>query len=160
MRQQNLDGRREIRPVRIDEAQLGDHRIRQLCLNGTWEATMSAVQQPASLSARDVLYEAACVACRAPSIANTQPWHWRIRDDTLELRADRSRQLTVADPQGRLMVLSCGAALHHATIVLAVLGATASMEHLDDPADPDLLARLTLQILKRWVDRCLVGVSP
>ena len=105
---------------------------------------MSAIQQPASLSAQDALYEAACVACRAPSIANTQPWRWRIRDDTLELRADRSRQLTAADPQGRLMILSCGAALHHATVVLAVLGAATSMERLDDPADPDLLARLTL----------------
>ncbi len=105
---------------------------------------MSAVQQPASLSATDVLYEAACVACRAPSIANTQPWRWHIRDETLELRADRSRQLTVADPQGRLMILSCGAALHHATVVLAVLGAAASMERLDDRADPDLVARLTL----------------
>jgi hypothetical protein len=91
-----------------------------------------------------MLYQVACVACRAPSIANSQPWRWRIGDETLELRVDRSRQLTVADPQGRLMIQSCGAALHHATIVLTVFGAAATVERIDDPADPDLLARLTL----------------
>jgi nitroreductase len=105
---------------------------------------MNAVTPPMSLSAEDLLHEAACLACRAPSIANSQPWRWRIRRDTLELRADTSRQLTAADPQGRLMILSCGAALHHATVVLAVLGAACRVQRLDDPADPDLLARLTL----------------
>lgn len=105
---------------------------------------MSETQRPASLSARDVLYEAARVACLAPSIANSQPWRWRIRGDTLELHADRARQLTDADPQGRSMIISCGAVLHHATVVLAVLGAAATAERINDPADPDLLARLTL----------------
>jgi hypothetical protein len=105
---------------------------------------MSQIQPRAPLSARDVLYEAARVACLAPSIEDSQPWLWRIRGDTLELRADRSRQLTGTDPQGRLMVISCGAVLHHAMVVLAVLGVTATVERLDDPVEPDLLARLTL----------------
>ncbi|GAA2593488.1 NAD(P)H nitroreductase [Dactylosporangium fulvum] len=105
---------------------------------------MSEIQQPAPLSAEDVLYEAARVACLAPSIENSQPWRWRIRGNALELHADRSRQLTVTDPEGRLMIVSCGAVLHHAIVVLAVLGAAATVERIDDPADPDLLARLTL----------------
>lgn len=105
---------------------------------------MGEMQQPASLSAEDVLYEAARVACLAPSIENFQPWRWRIRGNTLELHADRSSQLTAIDPQGRLMIVSCGAVLHHATVVLAALGAAATVERIDDPADPDLLARLTL----------------
>lgn len=105
---------------------------------------MNDVLPPATLSAEEVLYQAACVACRAPSIANSQPWRWRIGDETLELRADPSRQLTVAHPQGRLMTLSCGAALHHATVVLAGFGAAATVQRIDDPNDPDLLARLTL----------------
>jgi hypothetical protein len=99
---------------------------------------------PPSMPAEDLLYEAASVACLAPSIANTQPWRWRIHGDILELRADRSRQLTIADPQGRLLMVSCGAALHHATIVLAVLGSAVTVQRLGDPDDPDLLARLTL----------------
>jgi hypothetical protein len=102
------------------------------------------MSQPAALASEDILYEAACVACRAPSIANSQPWLWRIHGDTLELRADYSRQLTVADPHGQLLIMSCGAILHHATVVLAVLGVAVEVERLADANDPDLLARVTL----------------
>jgi hypothetical protein len=56
--------------------------------------------EPLSLSAENVLHAAACVACHAPSIANSQPWLWRIDNDVLELRCDPSRQLLVADPHG------------------------------------------------------------
>jgi hypothetical protein len=97
-----------------------------------------------SLSNQDLLYEAACVACRAPSIANSQPWLWRISKDVLELRCDPSRQLPVTDPHGQLMVISCGAVLHHAAVVLAVLGAGVAIERVNDAADPVLLARLRL----------------
>src|SRR5690348_7611349 len=103
-----------------------------------------ASADPISLPVRDLLREAACVATRAPSIANSQPWRWRIHDDVLELRCDPSRQLSVADPHGQLMVISCGALLHHATVVLAVLGAGSAVERVDDPTDPVLLARLRL----------------
>lgn len=105
--------------------------------------TVSATE-PISLSAQDLLREAACVACRAPSIANSQPWSWHIAGDVLELRCDPTRQLHVADPHGQLMVISCGAVLHHATVVLAVLGAEVAVERIADPADPVLLARLRL----------------
>src|SRR3954464_4415772 len=100
--------------------------------------------EPMSLSSRDLLHEAACVACRAPSIANSQPWLWRISGDVLELRCDPTRQLPVADPHGQLMVMSCGAALHHAMVVLGALGVDATVERFDDPADPVLLGLLTV----------------
>lgn len=100
--------------------------------------------EPVSLSDRELLREAACVACRAPSVANSQPWLWHIVGDTLELRCDPARQLPVADPHGQLMVISCGALLHHATVVLAVLGAEVAVEHIDQATDPVLLARLRL----------------
>ena len=104
---------------------------------------MSAAE-PMSLSAQDLLREAACVACHAPSIANSQPWLWRISDDVLELRCDPDRQLHVADPHGQLMVISCGALLHHAAVVCAVLGTGVAIERVDDATDPVLLARLQL----------------
>ncbi len=100
--------------------------------------------EPISLSAQDLFHEAACVACRAPSIANSQPWLWRIDNDVLELRCDPSRQMRVADPHGQLMVISCGALLHHATVVLAVLGGGVAVERVDETTDPVLLARLKL----------------
>jgi nitroreductase len=94
--------------------------------------------------AERVLRVAAQVAQAAPSIFNTQPWSWHVEDRTLRLRADRSRQLLVSDPDGRLLVVSCGAALHHARITLAVMGQGVRVRRLPDPAEPDLLAVLEL----------------
>lgn len=71
----------------------------------------------------DVLIDAAAAAARyAPSVLNTQPWKWRVRPDRLELFAERSRQLGATDPDGRLLMLSCGTALHHAGVALAAHG--------------------------------------
>lgn len=80
----------------------------------------------------------------APSVHNTQPWLWRVHPDSLELRAARERQLQVADPEGRLLIISCGTALHHARVALAAEGREAGVTRMPDPADPDLLARITV----------------
>jgi nitroreductase len=86
-------------------------------------------------------------ACRAPSVHNTQPWLWRVVDDTtLELYADRSRQLTVADPDGRNLVISCGAALQHAQEAAKALGLSTKVELPEPPTRPDLLARIECSV--------------
>ena len=87
---------------------------------------------------------AARTAGFAPSIHNTQPWHWRIVHDSLQLRADRTRQLGVTDPIGRLLTVSCGAALHHALVALAAEGWEAQTRFVPDGSDPDLLATVRL----------------
>lgn len=84
------------------------------------------------------------LASRAPSVHNTQPWRWLAAGDRLELVADRSRSLPAADPDGRNLEISCGAALHHAQVAAAALGWPATVELLPEPSDADLLARLTL----------------
>ncbi|WP_435820623.1 Acg family FMN-binding oxidoreductase [Micromonospora purpureochromogenes] len=89
------------------------------------------------------LAEAAATAGYAPSVHNTQPWRWLVLPDALELRIARDRQVTATDPEGRLLAISCGAALHHARLALTAEGWTAVVERLPDPAQPDLLARLT-----------------
>ncbi|MFG1951199.1 Acg family FMN-binding oxidoreductase [Micromonospora sp. NPDC048830] len=89
------------------------------------------------------LAEAAATAASAPSVHNTQPWRWRVLPDALELRLMRDPKLAVTDPEGRLLTLSCGAALHHARTALAAEGWTPVVERLPDPAEPELLARLT-----------------
>lgn len=101
-------------------------------------------REPGGGSIPAALAEAAASAGYAPSIHNTQPWRWRVLPDRLELRADRSRQLAVADPEGRLLVVSCGGALHHARIALAAQGLSVAVDRLPDPGDPDLLAALTV----------------
>jgi nitroreductase len=90
------------------------------------------------------LRHAAEIATRAPSILNTQPWRWRVRCDQLELSADRARQILSIDPEGRLLTLSCGAALHHARVVLRARGWEADVRRLPDPSRPDLLARIAV----------------
>jgi len=88
----------------------------------------------------DVVRRIVELGCRAPSVHNTQPWRWRIDGQRIELRADRSRQLSVSDPDGRNLTISCGAALHHIQVAAAGLGRLALVERLPDPLDPDLLA--------------------
>ena len=61
------------------------------------------------------------VAGRAPSVHNTQPWRFTISRDAIELQADVSRRLTV-DPDGREMVISCGAALYGLRLAVRSLG--------------------------------------
>lgn len=91
-----------------------------------------------------VLEKAARAAQHAPSVFNTQPWSWRITGDTLELYADSTRRLDTVDRDGRLLLLSCGAALHHARVALAAAGHPAVVERFPDPARPRLLARLVV----------------
>jgi hypothetical protein len=82
------------------------------------------------------------VAVRAPSIHNTQPWRWRLDGDGLLLVADRERQLSVADPDGHSLLVSCGAALQLAELALRATGWQLESSYLPDPADPDLLVRI------------------
>jgi hypothetical protein len=90
--------------------------------------------------AASALARAADAARRAPSVLDGQPWRWRIGDDLAELRADRNRQPPADDPGGRMVMVSCGAALDHAVTALA--GADTAVDRLPEPADPDLVARL------------------
>jgi nitroreductase len=96
----------------------------------------TASRAPAALLAK-----AAAAAGYAPSILNSQPWRWRVHDDVLELYADRSRQMQAIDPDGRLLTISCGTALYHATAALAAEGAEAAV---DVVAAEDLLARVRI----------------
>jgi nitroreductase len=93
---------------------------------------------------RAALAGAAEFAGLAPSIHNTQPWRWRVAGPALELRAERSRQLDVSDPNGHLLLLSCGAALHHATTSLAAEGWRTEVHRMPEQTDDDLLATITL----------------
>jgi Nitroreductase family len=89
---------------------------------------------------------------RAPSVHNTQPWRYVLHGDTLELLADRSRRLTVLDPRGRQLVISCGCALFNARVALAAVGYDAVVERFPDGLESDLLARITLPgELQGWV---------
>ena len=91
------------------------------------------------------LVVAATTAGSAPSIHNTQPWHWRVDGDVLDLYAEPARQLPTTDPDGRLMVLSCGAALHHARVALAADGYEVDVTLMPSADDQDHLATIAVR---------------
>jgi nitroreductase len=78
----------------------------------------------------------------APSVHNTQPWHFRWDGAALSLLEDTARALPVLDPSGRARVLSCGAALAHARLALRELGYDTRTTLLPEGAGPAVLARL------------------
>ncbi|MGA3153546.1 MAG: Acg family FMN-binding oxidoreductase [Streptosporangiaceae bacterium] len=99
---------------------------------------------PASLTDNMVrrLIEAAAAA---PSIHNTQPWRFRVCGDVIEMHGDPSRILWVADPLGRALHLSCGAALFNLRLAIRLAGARPLIWPLPDPAgEPTLLASVQL----------------
>ena len=90
----------------------------------------------------ETLRGAIALATRAPSVHNTQPWRWLLGDSSVHLMADWSRQLPATDPEGRDLVLSCGAALHHLRVALGALGWAGEINRVPNPADPGHLAAL------------------
>jgi hypothetical protein len=59
----------------------------------------------------------------APSVLNTQPWLFQIvASDRINLRAQPERRLRHMDPQGRELLISCGAALFNLRLALRVAG--------------------------------------
>lgn len=95
------------------------------------------------LALRKALRRAAVRATFAPSIDNSQPWRFRRSDSSLEIHADWNRRLRIRDPRGRQLLISCGCAVFNARVALASAGYDAIIERFPDPAQPDLLARLT-----------------
>ena len=81
----------------------------------------------------------------APSVHNTQPWWFSAGGQELSLHADAGRQLMVADPRGREMMISCGAALFTARLALRSLGYVPRTSVLPDPGEPLLVARVSWQ---------------
>jgi hypothetical protein len=84
------------------------------------------------------------LAARAPSVHNTQPWRWRVGEGSVELLADEARRLRATDQDGRDLMLSCGAALHHLRVALAAAGVDTTVHRLPDATRPDLLATIEL----------------
>ncbi|HEY9767628.1 MAG TPA: hypothetical protein V6C71_03860 [Coleofasciculaceae cyanobacterium] len=83
-------------------------------------------------------------AVLAPSGHNTQPWIFKIVDDVVELYADKTRALLVADPNYREQIISCGATLFYLRIAMRHFGHRDVVEILPEHLNPNLLARIRL----------------
>ena len=108
-----------------------------------------ATRRPLVAGARSPALRVVELACRAPSVRNSQPWAWRVDGTTIELHADWDLLTSSTDPTGRQLLISCGAALHHAQVAARGLGWRPVVSRWVDGA-PDLsrrherLARLDL----------------
>jgi hypothetical protein len=96
----------------------------------------------APLTAAQITAYLVGAAVWAPSVHNTQPWWFAADGGGIALYADRGRQLGVADPRGREMMISCGAALFTAKLALRSLGFVVETRVLPEGSNPLLVARL------------------
>jgi hypothetical protein len=94
----------------------------------------------AAVDLREHALRIAASAGTAPSHHNAQPWAFRVDAGSVEVWADPTRQLGVADPEGRQMLIGVGAALYVVRLELAELGAANEVELLPDPGQPELAA--------------------
>jgi hypothetical protein len=97
----------------------------------------------ARLTEEDIARYVVAAAVWAPSVHNTQPWLFTVDGQQISLHADAGRQLAVADPDGREMMISCGAALFTARLALRLLDFVPETSVLPDPSQPLLVARLS-----------------
>jgi nitroreductase len=89
-----------------------------------------------------LLRECLAAAIAAPSVHNTQPWLFRLRDGGVDVYADRGRQVPVIDPDGRELVISVGAAVFNLRVAMLALGRTPILLPLSGTRRPSLLARV------------------
>jgi nitroreductase len=99
------------------------------------------VPESGRLSEADIL---SCItaAIAAPSLHNSQPWRFGIRDGGVEVYVDRHRQLDVIDPTGREMLISIGAAVFNLRLAVRHHGYAPVWRAWPDSAQPDLVARI------------------
>ena len=88
---------------------------------------------PATMVATEVIRDAVRLACRAPSLHNSQPWRWVLEGETLQLFADADRVVRATDNSGREALMACGAVLDHFRVAMAAAGYTANVDRFPNP---------------------------
>jgi hypothetical protein len=91
-----------------------------------------------------VMRDCLVAAAAAPSIHNTQPWLFRPRGGVIDVLVDRRRRLAVADPDGREMHVSVGAAVFNLRVAVHAHGRPARVTLMPDPSEPDVVARMVV----------------
>jgi hypothetical protein len=90
----------------------------------------------------EIVTRAIRLACRAPSLHNSQPWRWVVHETAVNLFGEHSRVVRSADSSGREAVISCGAALDHFRVAMAAAGWKTNVDPFPNPAEMDHLATI------------------
>jgi hypothetical protein len=88
---------------------------------------------PATMVDTQVIRDAVRLACRAPSLHNSQPWRWVVDGDTVQLFVEPDRVVRGADSSGREALIACGAVLDHCRVAMAAAGFTANVDRFPNP---------------------------
>jgi hypothetical protein len=99
-----------------------------------------------------VLQNAVLLACRAPSVHNSQPWRWVAEGEVLRLFVDRRRTVPGTDRSGRETIISCGAVLDHLRVAMLAAGWEAAIERFPNPNAPDHLASIEFRAVDQVTD--------
>ncbi|WP_336162229.1 Acg family FMN-binding oxidoreductase [Amycolatopsis sp. VC5-11] len=95
---------------------------------------------PSGLLSAEQVASVLLSATLAPSTHNTQPWLFSVRPTGIEVHADPDRALSVADPDRRELLLSCGAALFNLRAAIHATGVQPATSYFPRRGNPDLLA--------------------
>ncbi|MGH3967373.1 MAG: NAD(P)H nitroreductase, partial [Mycobacterium sp.] len=100
----------------------------------------------------EIVKAALRLACRAPSLHNTQPWQWVLTDDgKLQLFLDPKRVM-LSDRSGREALIGCGAALDHLRVAMAAAGWQAHVDRFPSPDNPNHLASIEFTPMEEVTD--------
>lgn len=83
-------------------------------------------------------------AVLAPSSHNSQPWRLVVGDGKVDVHADLTRWLPVADPDRRELHISIGCAIENLLVAAAHFGESYSLELFPDAGSDELIARVRL----------------
>jgi hypothetical protein len=122
----------------------------------------------------ETIRTALTMAIRAPSVHNTQPWLWRVGENSIHLYSNPSLHLPSTDPDSRDLMISCGIALNHCVVAFGALSWLAKVHRFPNPADSSHLAAMELEpypatevdialaaaILRRRTDRRRYSARP
>lgn len=90
----------------------------------------------------EIIRAALQLACRAPSLHNSQPWRWVLDGNVVQLFADPERVIRSTDSSGREALLGCGAVLDHFRVAMTAAGWTVNVDRFPNPNNVDHLASI------------------
>jgi hypothetical protein len=99
----------------------------------------------------EIIKQAVILACRAPSLHNSQPWRWVAGPGALQLFLNPTRVLGY-DQSEREALIGCGAALDHLRVAMTAAGWNTHISRFPDPENPNHLASLEFASMERVTD--------